>query len=53
MDIQEILQETKNEFRDEHFGLYLQHIQHFNVQMIGCILYLHETIELNFWQYLF
>ena len=53
INIQEILQDTKDEFREESFGMYLQPIQHFNVKMIGWILYFHETIELQFWQEFF
>ena len=35
MNIQEILQERKDEFRDKKFGMYLQPIQNFNVKIIG------------------
>ena len=53
INIKNILQDTKDEFRHENIGIYLQPIQHFNVKMIGWILYLHETIDIQFWQEFF
>ena len=53
MDIHEILQDTKDEFREEQFGLYLQPIQHHKVVTIGWIMFLHEEVDLQFWQVFF
>ena len=41
VDIHEILRDTKDEFREEQFGLYLQPIQHHKVATIGWIMFLH------------
>lgn len=53
MDIHDILQDTKDEFREEQFGLYLQPIQHHKVETIGWIMFLHEEVDLQFWQEFF
>ena len=53
VDIHEILQDTKDEFREEQFGLYLQPIQHHKVVTIGWIMFLHEEVDLQFWQVFF
>ena len=52
-DIQEILAETKDECHDVNFGVYLQNIQHFDVQVAGWLMHMHDSVDLDFWQTFF
>ena len=52
-DIQEILADIKEECQDNNFGVSLQNIQHHDVQTIGCLLLLHDKVDIDFWQEFF
>ena len=52
-DIQDIIEETKDECNDVKYGIYLQTIQHYDVQVAGWLMHMHDGVDLDFWQNFF
>ena len=52
-DIQDILAGTKDECYDINFGVYLQNIQHHDVQVVGWLMHMHDGVDLVFWKNFF
>ena len=46
--IQDILEDNKEEFPDVNFGLYLQAIQHHDVQVIGWLMHMFDRVYLDY-----